>query len=78
MTRSALDTALRYAAWATLTAGGPRLHARRHAVPGAAHDRLRSIWCRSRPIERDGVTMLRLPEHDWRAPRRLRADRSPA
>ena len=27
-------------------------------------------------IERDGVTMLRLPEHDWRAARRLCADRS--
>ena len=26
-------------------------------------------------IERDGVTMLRLPEHDWRRARRVRADR---
>ena len=36
----ALDLALRYAAWATLTDGGPRGASRRHAVPRAAADRL--------------------------------------
>jgi NADPH-dependent glutamate synthase beta subunit-like oxidoreductase/NAD(P)H-flavin reductase len=61
-----LDLALRYAAWATLTdagraqhRGGTLFHAPRridpqHLVPFET-------------IERDGVTMLRLPEHDWRA-----------
>jgi NADPH-dependent glutamate synthase beta subunit-like oxidoreductase/NAD(P)H-flavin reductase len=61
----ALDEALRYAAWATLTPDGQEFHRggtlfrvpRRvdpqHLVPVET-------------IERDGVTMLRLPEHDWR------------
>ena len=61
----ALDLALRYAAWATLTRDGQAFHrggtlfrmpARidpQHLVPVET-------------IERDGVTMLRLPEHDWR------------
>ena len=61
-----LDLAMRYAAWATLTEhgraqhrGGTMFHvpARidpQHLVPFET-------------IERDGVTMLRLPEHDWRA-----------
>jgi len=61
----AVDLALRYAAWATLTAAGqaahrggtlfqvPRRIDPRHLVPVET-------------IERDGVTMLRLPEHDWR------------
>jgi NADPH-dependent glutamate synthase beta subunit-like oxidoreductase/NAD(P)H-flavin reductase len=61
----ALDEALRYAAWATLTQdgqaahrGGTLFHVPRridpqHLVPVET-------------IERDGVTMLRLPEHDWR------------
>ena len=59
------DEALRYAAWATLTPegqafhhGGTLFHVPRridpqHLVPVET-------------IERDGVTMLRLPEHDWR------------
>jgi NADPH-dependent glutamate synthase beta subunit-like oxidoreductase/NAD(P)H-flavin reductase len=62
---AALDEALRYAAWATLTPegqahhrGGTLFHVPRridpqHLVPVET-------------IERDGVTMLRLPEHDWR------------
>ncbi|HYZ25077.1 MAG TPA: FAD-dependent oxidoreductase [Rhodopila sp.] len=62
---AALDDALRYAAWATLTPEGQQAHRggtlfhtpRRidpmHLVPVET-------------IERDGVTMLRLPEHDWR------------
>jgi NADPH-dependent glutamate synthase beta subunit-like oxidoreductase/NAD(P)H-flavin reductase len=61
----ALDTAMRYAAWATLTEvgqaahrGGTLFHVPRridpqHLVPVET-------------MERDGVTMLRLPEHDWR------------
>jgi NADPH-dependent glutamate synthase beta subunit-like oxidoreductase/NAD(P)H-flavin reductase len=61
----ALDEALRYAAWATLTPEGqhhhhggtlfrvPRRIDPQHLVPVET-------------IERDGVTMLRLPEHDWR------------
>ena len=62
---AALDEALRYAAWATLTPegqahhrGGTLFHVPRridpqHLVPVET-------------IERDGVTMLRLPKHDWR------------
>ncbi len=61
----AMDTALRYAAWATLTPQGQAAH------PGGT---LFHVPRRIDPqhlvpvetIERDGVTMLRLPEHDWR------------
>ena len=61
----ALDVALHYAAWATLTDEGrayhrgdtlfnvPRKLDFQHLVPVET-------------IERNGVTMLRLPEHDWR------------
>lgn len=64
--RDAIDLALRYAAWATLTPAG------RAAQPG---NTLFRVPQRIDPqklvpvetIERDGVTMLRLPEHDWRA-----------
>jgi NADPH-dependent glutamate synthase beta subunit-like oxidoreductase/NAD(P)H-flavin reductase len=61
----ALDIALRYAAWATLTPDGQAFHRGgtlfhvpyridpQHLVPVET-------------IERDGVTMLHLPEHDWR------------
>ncbi len=61
----ALDVALRYAAWATLTEAGRAAH------PGNTlfrmphridHNHLVPV----ETIERDGVTMLRLPEHDWR------------
>ena len=62
----ALDVALRYAAWATLTPAG------RAANPGSIlfrvpHriDPLHLVPVET--IERDGVTMLRLPQHDWRA-----------
>ena len=62
----AIDLAQRYAAWATLTAAGRAAH------PG---NTLFRVPHRVDPqhlvpvetIERDGVTMLRLPEHDWRA-----------
>jgi NADPH-dependent glutamate synthase beta subunit-like oxidoreductase/NAD(P)H-flavin reductase len=63
--KDALDDALRYAAWASLTQAGqanhrggtlfhiPRRVDPQHLVPVET-------------IEHDGVTMLRLPEHDWR------------
>ena len=62
---TALDLALRYAAWATLTEAGHAAH------PG---NTLFRVPHRLDPehlvpvetIERDGVTMLRLPEHHWR------------
>ena len=38
----ALDLAMRYAAWATLTEAGRAAHRRRHAVPRAASARLRA------------------------------------
>ena len=62
----ALNTALEYAAWATLSPEGRGRHKRgllfrvphrldmHHLVPVAT-------------VERQGVTMLRLPEEDWRA-----------
>ena len=62
---AALDVAQRYAAWATLSPAGREKHRRgvlfkvphrldmRHLVP------VETIEC-------DGVTMLRLPEDDWR------------
>jgi NADPH-dependent glutamate synthase beta subunit-like oxidoreductase/NAD(P)H-flavin reductase len=61
----ALDDALRYAAWATLTPAGRAFHrgGTLFRVPQRV-DPLNLV-----PVEtivRDGVTMLRLPEHDWR------------
>ncbi len=61
----ASDLALRYAAWATLTEAGHAAH------PGNTLFRVprRLDFQHLVPvqtIERDGVTMLRLPEHDWR------------
>ncbi len=61
----ALDEAARYAAWATLTEAGRHYH---------ANDVLFRAPYRTDPmhlipvetIERDGVTMLRLPPDDWR------------
>ncbi len=61
----ALDIALRYAAWATLTPEGRDAHmgGTLFRVPHKVdHQRLVPV----ETIERDGVTMLRLPEHDWR------------
>ena len=62
----ALDLAMRYAAWATLTEAGAAAH------PGNTLFRVPHRLDFQRlvaveTIERDGVTMLRLPEHDWRA-----------
>ena len=60
-----LDDALRYAAWATLTQAGRAFH-RNDTMFRVPHriDPMHLV-----PVEtivRDGVTMLRLPEHDWR------------
>jgi len=60
-----LDTALRYAAWATLTLEGRAAH------PGGTLFRVPKRIDPQRlvpvqTVERNGVTMLCLPEHDWR------------
>jgi NADPH-dependent glutamate synthase beta subunit-like oxidoreductase/NAD(P)H-flavin reductase len=62
----ALDVALRYAAWATLTEAGQAAH------PGNTLFRVPhridpSHLVTVETVERDGVTMLRLPEDHWRA-----------
>ena len=61
-----LNAAIQYAAWATLSPAGRQVHWKgllfkvphrldmHHLVPVET-------------VERDGVAMLRLPEHDWRA-----------
>jgi NADPH-dependent glutamate synthase beta subunit-like oxidoreductase/NAD(P)H-flavin reductase len=61
-----LRTALEYAAWATLSPAGQAKH-RRGLLFKIPHrlDMQRLVPVET--IERDGVTMLRLPEHDWRA-----------
>ncbi|MBS0560812.1 MAG: FAD-dependent oxidoreductase [Proteobacteria bacterium] len=61
----ALDLAMRYAAWATLTEAGRAAHRGTilFRVPSRP-DPMHLV-----PVEtvvRDGVTMMRLPEHDWR------------
>jgi NADPH-dependent glutamate synthase beta subunit-like oxidoreductase/NAD(P)H-flavin reductase len=60
-----LDTAKRYAAWATLTAEGRAFHAggTMFRVP---HKIDVQNLVPVRTVERNGVTMLRLPERDWR------------
>ena len=61
----AIDLALRYAAWAALTAAGKAAHrgGTLFHIPGKV-DPAHLVPVET--IERDGVTMLRLPEHDWR------------
>lgn len=61
----ATDIALRYAAWAALTPEGKAFHhgGTLFRVP-ARVDPMHLVPVET--IERDGVTMLRLPEHDWR------------
>jgi NADPH-dependent glutamate synthase beta subunit-like oxidoreductase/NAD(P)H-flavin reductase len=61
----ALDVALRYAAWATLTADGQAFH-RGGTLFRVPHRVDPQHLVAVETIERDGVTMLRLPEHDWR------------
>jgi len=60
-----LDIAQRYAAWATLAPEGRRKH-RRGVLFKMPHrlDMHRLVPVET--IERDGVTMLRLPEDEWR------------
>ena len=60
-----LDHALRYAAWATLTEAGRVAH-RGGTLFGVPHRIDYNHLVPVETIERDGVTMLRLPEHDWR------------
>ncbi|MDR3531744.1 MAG: FAD-dependent oxidoreductase [Rhodopila sp.] len=61
----ALDLALRYAAWATLTQDGQAFH-RGGTLFRVPHRVDPQHLVPVETIERDGVTMLRLPEHDWR------------
>ncbi|HEY1935419.1 MAG TPA: FAD-dependent oxidoreductase [Acetobacteraceae bacterium] len=61
----ALDLAMRYAAWATLTEAGRAAH-RGDTMFGVPHRLDYNHLVPVETIERDGVTMLRLPEHDWR------------
>jgi len=61
----ALDVALRYAAWATLTPEG-RAHHHGDTLFGVPRKLDFQHLVPVETIERDGVTMLRLPKHDWR------------
>src|SRR5271167_4751160 len=61
----ALDIAQRYAAWATLSPEGRRKH-RRGVLFKVPHRLDMHHLVPVETVERDGVTMLRLPEDDWR------------
>jgi NADPH-dependent glutamate synthase beta subunit-like oxidoreductase/NAD(P)H-flavin reductase len=61
----ALDKAQRYAAWATLSPEGRKKH-RRGVLFQVPHRLDMNHLVPVETIERDGVTMLRLPEDDWR------------
>jgi NADPH-dependent glutamate synthase beta subunit-like oxidoreductase/NAD(P)H-flavin reductase len=61
----AMDAALRYAAWATLTPAGQACH-RGGTLFRIPHRVDPQHLVPVETIQRDGVTMLRLPEHDWR------------
>ncbi len=63
--KAELDTALRYAAWATLAEPGKAKHGRGilFKVPHKV-DPMHLVPAET--IDIDGVRMLRLPEHDWR------------
>ena len=61
----ALDDALRYAAWATLTPAGQAAH-RADTMFRVPHRIDPNHLVPVETIIRDGITMLRLPEHDWR------------
>src|SRR5436305_6630524 len=61
-----LKAALQYAAWATLTADGRHKH-RRGLLFRVPHRLDMHHLVPVETVERDGVTMLRLPEHEWRA-----------
>ncbi len=61
-----LRTAVEYAAWATLTPAGQAKH-RRGLLFKVPHRLDMQHLVPVETVERDGVTMMRLPEHDWRA-----------
>jgi NADPH-dependent glutamate synthase beta subunit-like oxidoreductase/NAD(P)H-flavin reductase len=61
----ALDTAQRYAAWATLAPEGRRKH-RRGVLFKVPHRLDPHHLVPVETVERDGITMVRLPEDDWR------------
>jgi NADPH-dependent glutamate synthase beta subunit-like oxidoreductase/NAD(P)H-flavin reductase len=63
--KAELDTALRYAAWATLTEAGKTKH-RRGILFKVPHKVDPQHLVPIETIEIDGVRMARLPEHDWR------------
>ncbi|HEX5320643.1 MAG TPA: FAD-dependent oxidoreductase, partial [Stellaceae bacterium] len=63
---AAIQAALRYGAWATLAPAGQERH-RRGLLFKVPHRLDMNRLVPVETIERDGVTMLRLPEHDWRA-----------
>ncbi|HJY47164.1 MAG TPA: FAD-dependent oxidoreductase, partial [Stellaceae bacterium] len=60
-----LEVAQRYAAWATLSPEGRRKH-RRGVLFKVPHRLDMHHLVPIETVERDGVTMLRLPEDDWR------------
>ncbi len=62
---SAIDAALRYAAWATLTPQGQAVH-KGGTLFGVPHRLDYNHLVPVETIQRDGVTMLRLPEDHWR------------
>ncbi len=61
-----LRMAVEYAAWATLSTEGQRQH-RAGLLFKVPHRLDMNHLVPVETIERDGVTMMRLPEHDWRA-----------
>jgi NADPH-dependent glutamate synthase beta subunit-like oxidoreductase/NAD(P)H-flavin reductase len=61
----AIDAALRYAAWATLSAEGRALHKSGTLFKVPRKIDFANLF-HMETIERDGVLMKRLPEHEWR------------
>ena len=61
-----IRVAIEYAAWATLSPEGRQKH-RRGLLFKVPHRLDMQHLVPVETIERDGVTMLRLPEHEWRA-----------
>ena len=61
-----INTAIEYAAWATLSPAGKDTH-RRGLLFKVPHRLDMNHLVPVETIERDGVTMMRLPEHNWRA-----------
>ena len=64
--RLPIKAALEYAAWATLAPEGQKKH-RRGLLFRVPHRLDMHHLVPVETVERNGVTMLRLPEHDWRA-----------